>query len=432
MKRYVLFGLFLVFLSGSLATASDTRLETMGMGDFYYNFTPLYSPNCIIKDEANIGMYPSTVNYYPKYFFAEVHDIYDDAAQSYGVSDVFYKAGAIFPLGTREKPWVLGAHFSTVPYQNPLFTYVNQRYLGTNHKIDLYYGRYLGGNPFGFTFGYYGSSEENKDTTTINNYEQSLARYELGFGVSLMSQKLDLAFMLAFDSWKTTAYQAAPDAIVDLNKPSGGTDITIRGRYWMGPYGKYTLIPHAAFIIQNYGRENYFWDAANSVWALWSTNTIDQSIIELGFGVNYDATTDVLVAADCGIAFVGYKTETDYEDNTLNDDVETKYNYSATPYFRLGIDAKVFKWMDFRAGVISIWAGRKYELNTTASEFVETWTHAETFLGAGFHWGKFMIDASIDPKFLLNGPYFVSGEPTDNEYDTMAMRASVTYWFDED
>lgn len=53
-----------------------------------------------------------------------------------------------------------------------------------------------------------------------------------------------------------------------------------------------------------------------------------------------------------------------------------------------------------------------------------------TYLGAGMHWGDLEIDAMIDPSFLTNGPYFISGEDTDGDYDGLAARVSLLYWFD--
>jgi hypothetical protein len=77
------------------------------------------------------------------------------------------------------------------------------------------------------------------------------------------------------------------------------------------------------------------------------------------------------------------------------------------PYFRVGLDAEVLRWLNVRTGVLSV--------NTVTDADIITLKGVvtETYLGAGFHWGDFMIDAEIDPEFLLDGPYFLTGNDND-------------------
>ena len=116
--------LFVIFIFAFVATsafATDTRLESMGMGNFYYQGTYVPALNTVVKDDANISMYPSTINYYPNIFWGEIdsHYGYSVPKSIYGEKDYFYKVGALFQKGDEEDPWVLGMHFSTVPYVNP-------------------------------------------------------------------------------------------------------------------------------------------------------------------------------------------------------------------------------------------------------------------------------------------------------------------------
>jgi len=417
------FALLLAFASSVWAT--ETRVETMGMGPVYLYDMPLQSPNCIIMDEYNIGMYPSTINYFHNYFFAEINRMNDDSPSGYGFPGTFYKAGAIFKLGNERKPWYLGAHFSTMPYVHSMYNFSNFYWDdGATHKLTLYYGRMLGALPFGFTFGYYGSSNKNEDDDETSNFENSLTRYEIGFGLSALDSALDLAFQLNMTTWKDEYYSGAASEVIEDTKPAGNMDLILRGRYWMDPMGKYTVIPHAAFMMISEGLEEY--DANGD---MQYEDKLSVSVFDLGVGINYDASTDVLVAADAGVALVNAKYETTYDDPGL-DDYEDKNNFRVMPYFRTGIDAYVFKWLDFRAGVVS--ACISYNNKWDEDDFDRTWSWntTETFLGAGFHWGTFMIDLSIDPEFILEGPYFISGEDTDDAYDGWAAKASMTYWFD--
>jgi len=457
MKK-ILFAISVLVLLGVSAYASETRLETMGMGNFYYNGTYVKSINTIIKDYANIEMYPSTINYYPNLFWGQIDACYDDDSKSIdGYNDYFYKAGALFQLGEKN-PWVLGAHFSTMPYENPfdhdLDNYDSNQQ--TNHRLNLYYGRNLSNIPFGFTLGYYRSSQINEDvqdSTFYNQYEDTYNRYEFGFGISPMSGKLDLALSLAMTSWTDKFYHYFGDGagnvdsgLVDDTEPDGNFEFALRARYFMDPVGKFTCVPHFTFDSRKYG-EKYFTNTAineetYSTWQVYRTDETKVSVFDLGIGTNYDASENVLVAADFGVAFGSYKYSYNYADTNsydASDEAEYKYNYKAMPYFRLGIDAEVFKWMDFRAGVVSMWNQYKYERSFSENgggdnysySSGETFTTTQTFLGVGLHWNALEIDALLDPEFLLNGPYFIGGEETNDNYDSGSMfgKITLTYGF---
>jgi hypothetical protein len=206
-------------------------------------------------------------------------------------------------------------------------------------------------------------------------------------------------------------------------------DIILRGRYWMDPSGKYTLVPHFAFMMLNEGEKNNAWDG--SAWSEVSEEKFKNMVIDLGLGFNYDAAEDVLVVADVGVALLNSKNEIDYTDAAI-DDEEYKDNFKSLPYFRLGIDAYVLKWLDFRAGVASVGVNYNEENDdgTIVTDRTSSWTTTETFLGAGLHWGDLMIDMSVDPGFLTEGPYFLSGNVTDENYNGLAGKLSLTYWFE--
>jgi len=435
MKKLLLFSLVMAFVLGSLAFATDTRVETMGMGNLNYFYDQSTVTNSVLKDDANIWLYPSTINNYPNLFAAEI-----TANTYYYSKDVYsdlplFKVGANLQGGGEDAPFVIGAYFSTVPYYHYLAPFdppgdyfFNER----NQRIDLFYGRNLGDIPFGINFQFYNSGYKNEDADETDNYEQSLSRYELSLGISPMEGKADLAVGVAMTTWTDKDYQGGPAAIVDLTEPDGNMAFFARGRYWMDPMDKFTFVPHFTFMYDKHGRKDNYYDG--SAWTLEYTVSDKMTTIDLGLGMNYDASEDVLVAGDFGFAFVTDKYEyvdAETADNNWND----KTTVMGLPYFRLGLDAYVFKWLDVRCGVASIWLRDKYEYeendNADAAEKRTTSVpHTETFLGAGFHWGNLMIDASIDPSFLTNGPYFLTGDNTNDMYNGWSSRVSVLYNFD--
>lgn len=446
MKKLLLTFIIFSFVVMS-ASATDTRLETMGMGSFWYDGTFVPALNTVVKDDANISMYPSTINYYPNIFWGEIDGLNGGSSKSIeGRKDFFYKAGAIFQKNEDDdEPCTFGMHFSTVPYQGSFYHNLNNYNSSTqtNHRINLYYGRNLSGMPFGFTLGYFRSSAINEDvlnTSITNQFEDTYNRYELGFGLSPMEGKLEVALNVALTNWVDKRYHTFGDAnadngVVDETEPDGNFEFSVRGRYFMEPKGKFTCVPHLAFESKKYGQKVFQNGQFNSQtefsWQVYRTDETKISYIDLGWGMNYDAAEDVLFVTDCGITFGSYKNSSSYTEQSTpaSSTAETERTYKAMPYFKLGLDAKILKWLDFRAGVNSLWNQYKYERSYTDNSFSygESFTTTQTFLGVGMHWGALEIDALLDPEFLLNGPYFIGGEPTDNNYNSSSMFGKVSF-----
>jgi hypothetical protein len=91
---------------------------------------------------------------------------------------------------------------------------------------------------------------------------------------------------------------------------------------------------------------------------------------------------------------------------------------SVLPYFKTGIEAKVFSWLDLRAGVV------KYVLTNKTTVFqVDDQTNDNArnndttiddpffdyFLGLAAHYEGFFLDMQLDPEWIRRGPNFLSG-----------------------
>jgi hypothetical protein len=417
MKRLLTFTVLLVILVGGAVLATDTRVNTMG------------NVNTIVKDEANIFLFPSTVNYYPKLFAAEVGErsYYYIKQDEYDV--YLNRVGAHFQFGQKsEAPWVLGAYFDTRTYMPSIIDWLNYYWYdkdadegswSTNHRLTMVLGKEFNAMPVGFIFSYYNMGTKNEDSLVSNNYDQSFSRYEFTFGLSPMQKKLDLGFGVAFSTWADKDYYDSELGVIDYDKPKGNMDLSLNARYWMDPKGKYTLVPHFGVMYSKQGAEIYDGNTLNF------THEIKDLIFDLGLGMNYDAAENVLVVGDVGLQMDNYKTSDEPNGGTK---VEYKDNYLYLPYFRIGIDAYVFKWMNLRGGVESKWVWNKWEPSSSETRKYK-YSETETFLGAGFHWGNFIIDANIDPDFLSRGPYFITGSNDYNEYD-ISNKISLKYLFD--
>lgn len=416
MKRMLIFSVLIAFLLGAMAYATETRVMTMG------------EVNNIVKDEANMSLYPSTVNYYPKEFLGEFS------------GSNYWKAGANFLLGEYSADsTVLGAYFSTGDFQPSIVntlvslgiippTLAND--IMASHRIDLFLGRNMGQVPVGFNFGYYQSSAKNEDTADVNSDELSLTRYQFGLGFSPMMKKLDIGAHLAFTTWTHKDYVGlSQDAIRDITKPKGNMMFDVNFRYWMNPIGKYTFIPHAGFTYDKQGMDLYGEDTGGN-WVVGADAKNTETMFDLGLGMNYDAAQNILVVGDLGFMLDNFKSKFHFV--TPDTTFEWKNNTLFLPYFHIGIDAKVFKWMDFRSGVYTRWTREKYEPKflSFAPQLIQKYTTNEstttTYIGAGCHWNNLVLDASINPDFLANGPYFISGDTSGPD---LATRLSIKYMF---
>jgi hypothetical protein len=420
MRKVLILLSLVAFVMGSMAYATDTRVISMG------------EVNGVVKDNANIWMYPSTINYYPNIFLGEVGD------QGLGGTKADYdemcQVGAHFGFGQDgDKPWVLGAYFSDDPYYHDIVAWWDKTEIAADQRINLFYGRNLGEMPFGFFLGYYSDGDKNEDEDETVNYEDGLSRYEFMFGLSPMEGKLDVSFGIAMTSWTDKDYRVygANSGLVDISKPTGNMDIGGSVRYWMDPMGNCTLVPHLSFAFLKQGLEEYGADGDN--WVLYYTYETSETLLDLGIGMNYEADEDVLVVTDFGITLDNWKWEETEEAIAGGETYEETDNYLLLPYFKLGIDAYVVKWLDFRAGVVNQWVKNTWEPDFVADESekrVYSWAETWTYLGAGVHWGDLSLDAIIAPEFITNGPYFISGEDTDGEWSGLAGQVSLLYNFD--
>jgi hypothetical protein len=396
MKKLLIFAVFAMFLAGGMSYATNTRVETMG------------EANNIVKDEANIWWYPSTINYYPKLVIGEFSD------------DWFWSVGAHFPLAEgSEKPYVIGAYFTDDSYYHSVLYDYDKTQTWADQRIDLFYGREISAIPFGFHLGYYNTGDKNEDTLVANNYEESLSRYVIGLGISPMQKKLDIGIGLTMTTWSDKDYYNDALGMVDRSKPNGNMEFGLTGRYWWGPFGKYMVIPHGAFEIAKQGVDWYGYDG--TAWAVEETNKLSATMIDLGVGINYEAAAKVLVVGDMGFSLDNYKWTTDYADAEAEDPDDYKDNYTVLPYFRIGLDAEVLKWLDVRCGVVKYWEKEKYE-PTEWQKWSSSYASTDTYLGAGLHWGSLTMDVSIDPEFIQNGPYFISGEYTSYLMEMVSLK----------
>ena len=428
MKRMLLLiGCLLVILSVS-AFATNTRVLTLG------------ETNNILHDDANIWLFPSRINMYPDIAVAEFGH-YDIMETSLSGADQ-YGYGEIAQLGVHWKfnqnnPWVLGTYYYSsgvrYPYVNgmddmgamlrlPSFDPVPVNPPDDNQRIDLFYGRQLGENQFGLHFGALQSGY--KDDLVDDMDERSVGQYNLDLGLTAMQEKLDLSAGLVLWTFKDKVTTTTPDTTVyDRYKNKGTYLFHVAGRYFYEVNSTYTLVPNAGIRI---GQSKYErWVNADSVEY---TDKTTMFTANAGLGMQYTPISNVLAVGEFGLGFFKAKeTYTPTDTTVATGDVPGEYEVKVwtVPYFKVGLEAEVFDWMDVRFGASSYWRSNETytEIENDATTYKRAYTYPDnmTYLGFGFHWNRLHVDTYTDPQLFINGFNFISGESNNMNFWISAL-----------
>lgn len=402
MKKLVLSSLLVLLIFSLVVTATETRVMTLG------------DANMIVKDRYNIKIFPSTINLYRNQVIGQVDEM------------GLFKIGGHYNLG--DDKCVIGLYLDQTPIN--ISNYPMQYRPDTNgdmmidNKLLFYYGRPFGDIDLGLSIGLWGDSytyEASDDTlsatttSAAGKIEQSNLGMNFVIGASLMEKKLDVSLMLDMQSWTWKNYDGT-----EFTKPEGNMDFGVFGRYWHSFNDEVDFIPHLGILMESAGYER------TSDTTTWSDKSFG---FDLGVGWNIRPTDDILFLGDFGAKFESY-TETSEAPGYTS---ETKTSNNYLPYFRVGLEGKVKNWWDVRLGATKYWTKEKTESPTNywgqTSESAYGGASTSTYLGSGLHFGEHLhLDVWLDPYFVLNGPYFISGNPTSSPSSGgMAGQATILF-----
>ncbi len=92
--------------------------------------------------------------------------------------------------------------------------------------------------------------------------------------------------------------------------------------------------------------------------------------------------------------------------------------FTALPYMRMALEARVLSWLDVRAGVVKYLRGdttrhEQEDLQDTNqnqdNDFYDDQPFFDYFVGAAVHYEGFFLDLQLDPLWFKRGPDFLSG-----------------------
>ncbi|MFH1687733.1 MAG: hypothetical protein ABIE70_09455 [bacterium] len=385
MKRMAMLVLVVLLMTASVY-GTNTRVLTMG------------DNNRILLDEANINLFPSRLFDYPNLAVAEFDN---DNMMELGVHWQFNK----------DKPWVLGTYLHNNSATTHPFAPINAPF-GENKRLDLYYARNLGDHKFGFHMGLRNSSDT--DEKPDDKSEASLSIWNFDLGLTPDGDDMDVSMGLEMMTFSDKGTIAADSSQYDQHKPKGNMAFYAQARKFHKMNAQCSIIPHAAIRFGKFEREEY--TVQNNAAVL--TQTVKNNLFEFdaGAGLEYTPASNVLAVMDFGVVYDMVKTES----KTATVTAETKDKTFTLPYFKIGFDADVFRWLDVRFGATSYWNRQTIEAGTSKDKI--NMPDNETYLGFGFHWNRLHVDAQANPALFMDGFNFLSGRSND-----MNFRLSAVY-----
>jgi hypothetical protein len=425
--------------------------------------------NGIVHDDNNIWLFPSTLYDYPEMVVGEFGSYYflygrGGRDNGYESSSIFTDMGIHYKFG-EAKPLILGLYFTLnqpfdIPH-NPVdwdwddFPYYK---ILSNRRIDIFAACRVGENTAGLHVNYINSSYRYDEDTLHNQTgqewyeEEGVTNFALDFGYTAKRGKLDISAGINLLGWTDIEWKGH-----DETKPDGNFGFHCMARYFYEFDQKITLVPYGGLYYDKIGVE--YFDSTNSdiqYRMLTDRRTYKDLVFDLGSGLNYSPAAGITAIGNIGFTFgkndQKYGRDTtaigDYDNNGTLDTVslwlENEYKESSIiiPYFRIGLDAVVFDWLDLRMGATSRWYSNRDENIYTRGEeraaglgtfsfthkYFESGVWNHTYLGAGFRWGNLKIDTYINPRLVLRGFNFISGDDDYYYgYDFMNYQVSILY-----
>ncbi len=373
LKTKILVVLLILVIVPATALGTVTRVQGLGgwPGTTY-----------IVKDAVNPVHFPSTLAYYS-------HLLYAEFAES-ATGTRLDRVGAWY--GFEGKDCVLG--FDIFDRGKGAYSGMPDIPMGNNalpYRANLRWAKPFGNVIFGAALGLFHEShmEGKKADGSESKLEQKSTVIGLKLGVTALDNLLDVALGFEFPSW---TYTDADGNTITEN--DGSSRIDFAARYWYHYAEKASLIPHMEVMMYT---DAYSTPVPDGVSASSTT-------VRLGVGHNWKPVKAVLVVWEMGVRFASTKYESEVSGSTDYTD-----SFTDLPYWRIGWEGRVYKWLKVRAGACKVWQNEKYE--TILLEPDDGKTSTSMFFGGDFNFGPVTIQYLLDQDFVRRGPHFISGSP---------------------
>ncbi|NOS86155.1 MAG: hypothetical protein HOP31_13510 [Ignavibacteria bacterium] len=359
-------------------------------------YTALGGSPFILDAHVDMLNNPAWNNYYRNYAFADLNQ--------FGESDDFNgSAGVTFGVG---KKWNLGMIINRrldswdlmsgnannrpiVPFYGMIGTSLNK-----NFHVSL--------APY-VTMGSFERTDTNGNML-VKNSSRSLGA-NLGFIYMIKKGWIEGNFKFRMNGYKN---DSSFTGFSSVSENDGGIEFGASFRGWIYPSkgSKVAIVPVLGFSTFSFTPKNTTTSGGTTVVS--TGNDVSLMSINGGVGLNWPIMDDIQIA---GGVMASYNTT-----KTSDTAFENKSTNFVAPSFHMALETRITDWITGRLGFTkSIVTIDNEVLNATQTATgLFTNSDASTInLGAGFHFGRFSIDATVSERWLKQGPNFVSGQNTD-------------------
>lgn len=390
LRKQLVVLLLLVLAVGAYAQSIPSgtgRIEALGNTPF------------VLDAATDMFRNPVWAQYYKDYAFG---DIGRDAVNDFQLTGQY--AGVSFGVG---KKLALGFIVNKRSDQWESFRSDSMFAFGNNSPVVPFMGliAYSLNKDFHIGLAPYYASWGSEFTTTSYNDKRTSTSLGASLGALKMIKK---GWVEGVVNFRMNSYKrdVTAGSTTTSYKSSGGVNLGVNLRGWIYPKtsSKIALVPVLGFNTFSWNPEIVS-GSTDSVGTKYSMMNIMGAV-----GLNWPVADDIALSGGVGLSYNTAKGELGTNKHTVNDFV--------APQFYLAGETRIADWLTGRFGFYRAVDMNKDELvsGSTTTTYTQTLNSSDDqtiSLGAGFHFGRFSIDATVSEKWLKQGINFVSGRQND-------------------
>ncbi len=362
-------------------------------------YTALGSSPFILDASTDIFNNPAWNNNYRNYAFSDLNQ-FGEGSDFDGNAGVTFGVGKKWNIGMiinrRQDNWGLFNLDTLRPDNSPIVPFMGLIGTSVSKNFSIGLAPYV-------SMGKSESTDTN-NAATVKNSSSSIGA-NLGFIYMIKKGWVEGAFYFRMNGFKNEATATGFTATIDN---SGGMELGANFRAWLYPTkgSKVALVPILGFYTYSFQPKGTATSGTTSV----SVTGLNYSWMRIngGVGLNWPIMDDIQLAGGVTASYNTFKSDSGY--------VAEKTTNFIAPAFNMALETRITDWITARLGfnksINSVNIERNNATVTESGLFANT--DASTInLGAGFHFGRFSIDATVSETWLKQGPNFVSGQNTD-------------------
>jgi len=373
-------------------------------------YTALGGSPFILDASTDMFNNPSWNNYYQNYAFGDLNQ-FGENDNFDGNAGVTFKVGKKWDLGMiinkRSDNFVAFNNDVLRPSNSPIVPFMGLVGTSLNKNFHLGLAPYvsMGSSEFTDTVG----------STKVKNTSMSIGA-NLGFTYLIKKGWIEGNIKFRMNSFKNDSTNSAGSLIVEKN--SGGMEIGVSLRAWIYPSkgSKIAVVPLLGFYTYSFQPKATATSGGTSV----TVNGLNWSWMNVnaGVGLNWPIMDDVQIAGGVTLSYNTAKSDSGSVSNKSTDLI--------APAFNMALETRITDWLTGRMGFNKSVRSGKFENNTqTFTNLISSSVFETISLGAGFHFGRFSIDATVSERWFRHGFNFLSGG--DNEDMFGVISASYNF-----